>query len=107
MIKVIGNTINTEIANAIHAYNKAPIYSYGDYLPPFTECQHVHKSDATVREFYKYILRDLKNKTKDRPLPMIVIYTNESIPQNIEALEDYSNVYEHYGYVGNVVLMIC
>lgn len=36
---------------------------------------------------------------------MIVIYTNESVPRDIEALEDYSNIYEHYRYVGNVVLM--
>lgn len=107
MIKITGDTMNAEIANAIYDYNKAPIYSYGDYLPPFTECQHENKSDATVREFCEYILRDLKKKTKDSHLPMIVIYTNESIPQNIVALEDYSNVYEHYGYVENVVLMIC
>lgn len=105
MIKIIGNTANNEIANAIHAYNKAPIYSYGDHLPPFTECQHIDKNDVTVREFCEYILRDLRQKTKDSPLPMIVIYTNESVPRDIEALEDYSNIYEHYRYVGNVVLM--
>ena len=105
MIKVTGNDIKSEIANAIQKYNGAEIYSYGDCLPPFIECQHIDKNDATVREFCEYILRDLRKKTKDSPLPMMVIYTNESVTKNIEALEDYSKIYEHYKYVGNVVLM--
>lgn len=106
MINVTGNTMKSEIANAIQAYNKALIYSYGDYIQPFSECCHVDKSDATVQEFCGYILNDLIEKTKNGSIPMIVIYTNESDLENIGILQDYAvSNYEHGGYVGTVVLM--
>lgn len=106
MIKVTGNVMKSEIANAIQKYNGAMIYSYGDCLPPFTECFHVNSNDATVQEFCKYILKDLIEKTKTGPIPMIVIYTNESDLENIGILTDYAiSNYEHGGYVETVVLM--
>lgn len=106
MIKVTGNVMKSEIANAIQKYNGAMIYSYGDCLPPFTECFHVNSNDATVQEFCCYILNDLIERTKDSSIQMIVIYTNESDLKNVGMLEDYSiSNYEHDGYVGTVVLM--
>lgn len=106
MIKVTGNVMKSEIANAIQKYNGAPIYSYGDDLPPFAECYHVDKSDATVQKFCGFILSDLIENTKDGIIPMIIIYTNESDLKNIGILEDYAvSNYEHGGYVGTVVLM--
>lgn len=105
MIKVTGNVMKSEIANAIQHYNKAPIYSYGNDLP-FTECYHVNKNHVTVQEFCNFILHDLIEKTKDGAIPMIVIYTNESDLEIIGIFEDYAvSNYEHGGYVGTVVLM--
>ena len=106
MIKITGETNKSEIANAIQKYNGAMIYSYGDYLPQFTECFHVNSNDATVHEFCGYILKDLIEKTKDGSTQMIVIYTNESDLKSVGILEDYSiSNYEHDGYVNTVVLM--
>lgn len=106
MIEVTGNVMKSEIANAIQKYNGAEIYSYGDFLPPFTECFHVNSNDATIQEFCKYILKDLIKKTKTGSIPMIVIYTNESDLKSVGILEDYSiSNYEHDGYVNTVVLM--
>lgn len=107
MIKVTGNAMKSEIANAIQQYNKAPIYAYCDYLPPFTECYYVNKSDGDIKEFCKFILEDLIEKTKDcYSLPMIVIYTNESDIESVGILMDYAiSNYEHDGYVGTVILM--
>lgn len=51
MIKVTGNVMKSEIANAIQHYNKAPIYAYCEYLPPFTECYYVDRNEGTVQEF--------------------------------------------------------
>ena len=64
MIKVTGNVMKSEIANAIQKYNGAMIYSYGDYLQPFTKCFHINSNDATVQEFCGYILKDLIEKDK-------------------------------------------
>lgn len=107
MIKVTGNVMKSEIANAIQHYNKAPIYAYCDDLPPFTECYYVNKSDGNIKEFCDFILEDLIERTKDcYSIPMIVIYTNESDSENIGTLVDYAvSNYEHGGYVGTVVLM--
>ena len=106
MIKVTGNVMKSEIANAIQHYNKAPIYAYCEYLPPFTECYYVDRNECTVQEFCGFVLHDLIEKTKDGAIPMIVIYTNESDLENIGVLEDYAiSNYEHGGYVGTVVLI--
>lgn len=106
MIKVTGNTMKSEIANAIQKYNNAPIYAYCNNLPPFTECYYVNKSDGSIKEFCNYVLEDLIEKTKDNPFPMIVIYTNELDSENIGILNDYAvSSYERGGYVGMVVLM--
>lgn len=106
MIKVTGNVMKSEIAKAIQKYNGAMIYSYGDYLPPFTKCFHVNSNEATVQEFCGYILKDLLEKTKDGSIQMIVIYTNESDLKSVGILKDYSiSNYEHDGYVNTVVLM--
>lgn len=105
MIKVTGNVMKSEIANAIQQYNKAQIYSYGDNLP-FTECYYVDRNECTAQEFCDFILHDLIEKTKDGAIPMIVIYTNESDLETIGIFEDYAvSNYEHGGYVGTVVLM--
>ena len=104
MIKVTGNAMKLEIANAIHKYNGASIYSYGDYLPPFTECYHVDKCDA-IEEFCDFVLQYLKEKTIDSPLPMAVIYTNESDCDSIKILEKCCTDCEQKSYVGTVVLM--
>ena len=106
MIKITGKTNKSEIANAIQKYNGAEIYSYGDFLPPFTECHHVDKSEATVKEFCNFILHDLIKKTKDGAVPMIVIYTNESDLESIGILEDYAvSNYEKRWYVITVVVI--
>lgn len=106
MIKITGKTNKSEIANAIQKYNGAEIYSYGDFLPPFTEYYHVDKSEATVKEFCNFILHDLIKKTKDGAVPMIVIYTNESDLESIGILEDYAvSNYEKGGYVITVVVI--
>jgi len=106
MIKVTGNAMKSEIANAIQHYNKAPIYAYCKDLPPFTECYYVDRNEGTVQEFCGFVLHDLIEKTKDGAIPMIVIYTNESDLENIGVFEDYAiSNYEHGGYVGTVVLM--
>lgn len=105
MIRVTGNIMKSEIANAIQKYNGAIIYSYGDYLPPFTECYHADKCDGGIKEFCDFVLQNLKEKTEDHSLPMIVIYTNESDKENIKTLENCCVECEHNGYVGTVVLM--
>lgn len=105
MIKVTGNVMKSEIANAIQHYNKAPIYAYCDDLPQFTECYHVEKRDATIQEFCDNIIIELGNKEIINTIPMLVIYTNVSDENEIKELEDFSHTIEVYGYVGTVVLM--
>lgn len=105
MLRITGNAMKSEIAAAIQKYNGALIYSYGDYLPPFTECYHVDKCDGAIEEFCDFVLQDLQEKTKDHPLPMAVIYTNESDTENIKILEDCCVECERNGYIGTAVLM--
>lgn len=104
MLRVIGNTMKSEIAAAIQKYNGALIYSYGDYFPPSTDGYHTNRC-ITIEEFCDFVLQDLKEKTKDRPLPMAVIYTNESDAENIKILEDCCVECERNGYIVTVVLM--
>ena len=105
MIRVTGNAMKSEIANAIQKYNGAVIYSYGDYLPQFMEGYHADKCDGGIKEFCDFVLQNLKEKTEDCSVPMIVIYTNESDKENIKTLENCCEKCERNGYVGTVVLM--
>ena len=104
MIKVTGKTMKSEIANAIQKYNGAIVYSYGDDIPPGTDGYHVYRC-APVEEFCDFVIQDLKEKTKDSSLSMVVIYTNESDKENIKILEKCCTECECNGYVVTAVLM--
>ena len=105
MIRVTGNAMKSEIANAIHEYNGAIIYAYYDELLPFEDWYQVDSKEYSIRDFCENIETDIKEQVKENeglPLNMIVIYTNEL---NYDSLEKWCTDCEYNGYVGTVVLM--
>lgn len=109
MIKVIGNVMKSEIANAIQHYNKAPIYSYGDWLPCIEDCYHVYDSECSLKEFCQFVYDDIEKRILENETfslnKMCVIYTNLEHENDKELLEIYAEEIEKMGYVGTVVIM--
>lgn len=89
MIKVTGNTMKSEIANAIQKYNDAEIYSYYNTLLPFENCYYINDDECSVEEFCEFVVDNVKekvNKNGGLPLRMIVFYTNISNIVDISSL---------------------
>ena len=109
MIKIIGKSGKSEIANAIQKYNGAVIYSYYNTLPPFENCYHVNDNECSIKEFCDFVVDNIKekvNKNEGLPLNMIVIYTNVSDVCDIGSLTAYaSRLEEVEKLVGTVVVM--
>lgn len=96
MIKIIGKTGKSEIANAIQKYNGAEIYSYYNTMLPFEHCYHVNDDECNVVEFCDFIVDNVKEKVNENdglPLSMIVIYTN---------LSDISDTGHLYAYAARL-----
>lgn len=109
MIKITGNVMKSEIANAIQKYNGAVIYSYYNTLLPFENCYHVNDDECSVKEFCNFVVDNVKEKVNENeglPLSMIVIYTNISDMMDIGDLTAYaSRLEEVERLVGTVVVM--
>lgn len=96
MIKIIGKSSKSEIANAIQKYNGAVIYSYYNTLLPFENCYHVNNDECSVKEFCNFVVDNVKEKVNENdglPLNMIVIYTN---------LSDISDTGHLYAYAARL-----
>lgn len=92
MIKIVGKTGKSEIANAIQKYNGAEIYSYYNTMLPFEHCYHVNDDECNVVEFCDFIVDNVK-ENDGIPLSMIVIYTN---------LSDISDTGHLYAYAARL-----
>lgn len=93
MIKVTGNAMKSEIANAIQKYNGAVIYSYYNELLSFENCWHVNSDEYSVKEFCEGIVNDIRDSVKNNenlPLNMVIIYTNISDIVEIGTLDAYA-----------------
>lgn len=109
MIKVYGEKEKSCIANAIHQYNGALIYSYEERYSGIPECYSVNSNVCSVKDFCQFVYDDLERKMlENENLPMhkmCVIYTNLEKKNEIEMLENYAREIEKMGYVGNVIIM--
>ena len=65
MIKITGEAMKSEIANAIQSYNGAKIFSYGDYLPPFVDSWYVNSDEYSVDEFCEGIMAIIKEEVEN------------------------------------------
>lgn len=109
MIKVTGNVMKSEIANAIQKYNGAVIYSYYNTMLPFENCYHINDDECSVIEFCDFIVDNVKEKVNENdglPLSMIVIYTNLSNVSDTGHLYAYAaRLEEVEKLVGTVVVI--
>ena len=109
MVKIIGKTNKSEIANAIQKYNGAEIYSYYNMMPPFENCYHVNDNECGVEDFCDFVVDNVKEKVNENdglPLSMIVIYTNLSDISDISHLYAYAaRLEEVEKLVGTVVVI--
>lgn len=109
MIKIVGKTGKSEIANAIQKYNGAEIYSYYNTMLPFEHCYHVNDDECSVIEFCDFVVDNVKEKVNENdslPLNMIVIYTNLSDMFDVKCLYAYASKLEEVEeLVGTVVVI--
>ena len=109
MLKVTGNVMKSEIANAIQKYNGAMIYSYYNMMIPFENCYYINDDECSVIEFCDFIVDNVKEKVNENdglPLSMIVIYTNLSDVSDTGHLYVYAaRLEEVEKLVGTVVVI--
>ena len=109
MIKIVGKTGKSEIANAIQKYNGSEIYSYYNTMLPFEHCYHVNDDECSVIEFCDFVVDNVKEKVIENdslPLNMIVIYTNLSDMFDVKCLYAYASKLEEVEeLVGTVVVI--